>query len=181
MTANKGSGGGNITPLKPKAVLGGKAGDSAKNGRPVKKRAVHAQQMLNEAYEYQPLPSSFSRALRVDLQGSTMLFISGTASVDENGDSIHIGDFRAQTRRTLENVKALLEAEGFSWHDVVKTTCYLRDIERDYDAFNEVRTQFYDEEALDPLPASVGVQAHICRANLLVEVEALAIREHDDE
>ena len=115
------------------------------------------------------------------MQGSTMLFISGTASVDENGDSIHIGDFRAQTRRTFENVKGLLEAEGFSWHDVVKTTCYLRDIERDYSDFNEVRTQFYNEEALDPLPASVGIQAHICRANLLVEVEALAIREHDEE
>ena len=101
--------------------------------------------------------------------------ISGTASVDEYGNSIHIGDFRAQTWRTLRNVTALLESEGASWKDVVRTTCYLRDIERDYAAFNEIRTQFYKEQGLDPLPASTGIQAILCRPDLLVEMEAIAM------
>jgi len=63
---------------------------------------------------------------------------------------------------------------------VVRTTCYLRDIERDYKDFNEVRTQFYKELGLDPLPASTGIQARICREDLLVEIEAIAIIPHND-
>jgi enamine deaminase RidA (YjgF/YER057c/UK114 family) len=58
---------------------------------------------------------------------------------------------------------------------VVRTTCYLRDIERDYAAFNEERTAFYQERELDPLPASTGVQAILCRPELLVEIEAIAM------
>ena len=56
---------------------------------------------------------------------------------------MHIGDFRAQLRRTFENITGLLEAEGCTWKDIVRTTCYLRDIDRDYEAFNEERTEFY--------------------------------------
>ena len=105
--------------------------------------------------------------------------ISGTASVDEHGRTVHAGDFRAQTWRTYQNITGLLEAEGASWKDVVRTTCYLRDIERDYEAFNEVRTQFLKEQGLDPLPASTGIQAILCRPDLLVEIEAMAIFESD--
>jgi enamine deaminase RidA (YjgF/YER057c/UK114 family) len=69
----------------------------------------------------------------------------------------------------------LLEAEGATWKDIVRTTCYLRDIERDYEAFNETRTQFFHEQGLNPLPASTGIQAILCRPDLLVEMEAMAI------
>jgi enamine deaminase RidA (YjgF/YER057c/UK114 family) len=55
----------------------------------------------------------------------------------------------------------------------------MRDIERDYEAFNEVRTQFFKEQGLNPLPASTGVQAILCRPDLLVEIEAMAIFESD--
>jgi 2-iminobutanoate/2-iminopropanoate deaminase len=131
---------------------------------------------LNEPYTYTK-PSSFSRGLRLDIRGVTILLISGTASVDEHGRTVHAGDFRAQTWRTYQNITGLLEAEGASWKDVVRTTCYLRDIERDYEAFNEIRTQFLTEQGLDPLPASTGVQAILCRPDLLVEIEAMAIFE----
>jgi 2-iminobutanoate/2-iminopropanoate deaminase len=141
---------------------------------PVERRAITNLRVLNEAYEY-PRPSSFSRGLRIDLNGLAILLISGTASIDENGLSIHIGDFRAQTRRTFENIKGLLAAEGATWKDIVRTTCYLRDIERDYAAFNEERTAFYQEQQLDPLPASTGIQAILCRPELLIEIEAIAM------
>jgi enamine deaminase RidA (YjgF/YER057c/UK114 family) len=62
-----------------------------------------------------------------------------------------------------------------SWHDIVRTTCYLRDIERDYAAFNEVRTAFFDWQQLDPLPASTGIQTRLCREDLLIEIEAIAV------
>jgi enamine deaminase RidA (YjgF/YER057c/UK114 family) len=141
---------------------------------PVEKRAITNLRVLNEAYDY-ARPSSFSRGMRIDLNGLTILLISGTASIDEHGDSVHIGDFRGQMRRTFYNITALLEAEGATWKDVVRTTCYLRDIERDYAAFNEERTAFYREQGLDPVPASTGIQAILCRPELLIEIEAIAM------
>jgi len=141
---------------------------------PVTKRAITNPNVLNEAYAY-ARPSSFSRGMRIDLNGLTILLISGTASIDENGDSVHIGDFRAQMRRTLANITGLLASEGCTWHDIVRTTCYLRDIERDYQAFNEERTAFYRQQGLDPLPASTGIQAILCRPELLIEIEAIAM------
>jgi len=140
----------------------------------ITKRAIVAPQVLNEAYLY-PKPSSFSRGMRIDIKGTTFLLISGTASIDENGLTVHEGDFRAQTLRTYFNISNLLAAEGATWKDVVRTTCYLRDIERDYALFNEVRTQFFAQQGLDPLPASTGIQAILCRPDLLVEMEAMAI------
>jgi len=141
---------------------------------PIKKCAMTNHGVLNEAYAYAK-PSSFSRGMRIDLNGLTILLISGTASIDENGVSVHIGDFRAQMKRTLDNITGLLESEGCTWHDIVRTSCYLRDIDRDYDAFNEERTAFFKAQELDPLPASTGIQAHLCRPELLIEIEAIAM------
>jgi enamine deaminase RidA (YjgF/YER057c/UK114 family) len=141
---------------------------------PVEKRAITNLNVLNEAFEY-PKPSSFSRGMRIDLNGLVILLISGTASINEEGQSVHIGDFRAQLRRTYENITALLEAEGATWKDIVRTSCYLRDIERDYEVFNDERTKFFKEQGLDPLPASTGIQAILCRPELLIEIEAIAM------
>ena len=139
---------------------------------PIEKRAITNLNVLNEAYDY---GSAFSRGMRLDLNGLVILLISGTASIDEQGRTVHVGDFRAQTRRTFENITGLLAAEGASWKDVVRTTCYLRDIERDYQEFNEERTRFYREQGLDPLPASTGIEAKLCRPDLLIEIEAIAM------
>jgi 2-iminobutanoate/2-iminopropanoate deaminase len=141
---------------------------------PIQKRAITNRSVLNEAYAYAK-PSSFSRGMRIDLNGLVILLISGTASIDEHGKTVHTGDFRAQLRRTFSNITGLLESEGAAWHDVVRTTCYLRDIERDYEAFNEERTAFYQAQGLEPLPASTGIQAILCRPDLLVEIEAIAM------
>ena len=139
---------------------------------PVVKRAITNHSTLNEAYDY---GSAFSRGMRIDLNGVTILLISGTASIDEHGRTVHVGDFRAQLQRTFENIGKLLAAEGATWHDIVRTTCYLRDIERDYQAFNDERTAFYKQQGLDPLPASTGIQAILCRPDLLIEIEAIAM------
>lgn len=145
-----------------------------KNRPPIEKHVVHAPQVLNEAYNYQK-PSSFSRALRLDFGDYKVLLISGTASVNEEGKAEHIGDFKAQLWRTYRNITTLLEVEGMTWHDVVRTTNYLRDIERDYAEFNKIRTSFYNWMNLDPLPASTGIQARLCWETLLVEIEAYAV------
>jgi len=147
----------------------------AASARPaVPRRAITAHQVLNEAYAY-ARPSSFARGIRFDPGHHSLLLISGTASVDEAGLTAHVGDFRAQLWRTYRNIAALLAAEGATWHDIVRTSCYLRDIERDYKDFNEVRTAFFGWLGLDPLPASTGIQARLCREDLLVEIEAIAV------
>jgi enamine deaminase RidA (YjgF/YER057c/UK114 family) len=140
----------------------------------IEKKPITAPEVLNEAFDYQR-PSSFSRGLRLDFGNFSVLLISGTASIGTNGETLHVGDFRAQTRRTFQNITGLLAAEGATWKDIVRTTCYLRDIDRDYAEFNEERTAFYRQQGLDPLPASTGIQAKLCRPELLVEIEAIAV------
>jgi enamine deaminase RidA (YjgF/YER057c/UK114 family) len=137
------------------------------------KKQIKAPGALCEAYDY-PRPVPFSRGLRVEIGPVTMLFISGTASVDERGVSVHAGDFRAQARRMFRNISDLLAAEGASWKDVVKTSCYIADFKY-YDEFNEERKAFYDSQGLDPYPASTCVGAALCRPELLVEAEVTAI------
>lgn len=146
-------------------------------GASVKKRAIEAPEVLNEACEY---GSAFSRGMRVELGDLVILFISGTASVDEAGRTVHVGDLRAQCRRTFHNITKLLESEGATWKDIVRTTCYLRDIDRDYADFNEERTTFYDAQGLRPYPASTGIEAKLCRPDLLVEIEAIAMFKQQD-
>lgn len=141
--------------------------------RIVKKQMTnHA--VLNEAYDYEEQQVSFSRGMRVEMGPVTMLFISGTSAVNERGESIHVGDVYQQTRRTFVNIKALLESEGADWHDVVRTTCYLADM-RNYKAFNDARNDFYTQEGLDPYPASTCIGALICRPDLAVEIEVIAV------
>lgn len=139
----------------------------------IKKSPIENKKALCEAYDYAE-KVSFTRGMRVELDNCVMLYISGTASVNEKGESIFPGDIAAQTRRTFENIKALLESEGADWHDIVRTTCYLADF-RYYDAFNEVRNAFFTDQGLDPLPASTCIEARICRPELLVEIEAIAM------
>jgi enamine deaminase RidA (YjgF/YER057c/UK114 family) len=141
---------------------------------PIAKRAITNHGMLNEAHAY-ARPSSFSRGMRIDIGSVAIMLISGTASIDEMGESLYIGDFAAQLRRTFDNITGLLASEGATWHDIVRTTCYLRDIERDYDIFNAGRTAFFKEQGIDPLPASTGIQAILCRPELLIEIEAIAM------
>ncbi|MBU0503013.1 MAG: RidA family protein [Candidatus Omnitrophota bacterium] len=139
----------------------------------VKKKAIHAPQVLNEPIQYLK-PGSFSRGISLDLDNHTLLFISGTASVNKNGKTVYPGNFTAQAKRTFKNLTALLNSEGAGWKDVVRTTCYLAGM-CNYDTFNKVRNQFYAHYKLDPLPASTCVEARLCRQDLLVEIELIAV------
>jgi 2-iminobutanoate/2-iminopropanoate deaminase len=139
----------------------------------VERKRISAPDVLNEAWDY---ASSFSRGTSMTLEaGHRILWLSGTASIDGAGRTLYAGDFRAQLWRTYRNLTRLLEAEGATWSDIARTTCYLRDIERDYDVFNQVRTLFLDCMSVSPAPTSTGIQARLCRSDLLVEIEAFAV------
>jgi enamine deaminase RidA (YjgF/YER057c/UK114 family) len=78
--------------------------------------ALMSTPMLNEAWTY---GADFSRGLRLDDGNSTSLIISGTASVDENGLSVHAGNLAAQVARMLLNIETLLDKQGAGLGDLV--------------------------------------------------------------
>ncbi len=139
----------------------------------MKKKAMRVPDKLCEAYDYEK-PVSFSRGMRVDAGGAAFLFISGTASVNEKGESLYPGDFEKQARRMFENVTALLKSENATWENIARTTIYIADM-RNYDKLNAVRNAFYKEQGLKEFPASTCVEARLCRPELMVEMEAIAI------
>jgi enamine deaminase RidA (YjgF/YER057c/UK114 family) len=136
--------------------------------------------VLNEAHMY---GASFSRGVRVRLGTHDMLIISGTASIDANGLTLYpaIGNSLNKTQvwfqamRAFSNVKALLQSEGATWKDIVKVTIYLKDIEAHYDEFNTARNEFFRQEDIKLFPASTCVEAKLCRPELLVEMECMAV------
>jgi 2-iminobutanoate/2-iminopropanoate deaminase len=99
------------------------------------------------------------------------LFCSGQGPVDPETNTVIEGDVAAQTERTLENLGAVLEAAGLDYSDVVKTTCFLADMD-DFKAFNEVYGRFFPE----PYPARTTIQAARLPLDIDVEIEAIAKR-----
>lgn len=121
---------------------------------------------LNEAPAY---GSAFSRGMKISLPEKTVLFISGTASVDEVGATIHIGDSRKQIERMLLNVQQLLKPHGASFADLVQVISYLKSAD-DLELFRKIASEW----GLVSMPNSI-VKAGVCRPNLLCEMEAIAI------
>jgi enamine deaminase RidA (YjgF/YER057c/UK114 family) len=121
---------------------------------------------LNEACEY---GSDFSRGMRVDEGGRRTLYISGTASVDEQGATVALNDFEAQVERMLVNVDMLLENQGATWDDIVSAITYLKDI-RTAERFRAC----LHARRLPDFPHSI-VKAEVCRPELLCEIEAIGV------
>ncbi|MBU1044484.1 MAG: RidA family protein [Candidatus Omnitrophica bacterium] len=121
--------------------------------------------------------ASFPRGLKVELDNTIMMFISGTASVGPKGESCHPGDFHAQAMHTYKNIQSLLEEQNASFKDIVKFTIYLKDMKKDYDNLNKARDLFFQEIGFtrQTIPASTCVQASLCREELLIEIEAIAM------
>jgi 2-iminobutanoate/2-iminopropanoate deaminase len=142
----------------------------------ITRRALSAPEAMCEAYDYQK-PVAFSRGMEVMAPGARMIFVSGTAAVGEDGKSLFPGDFRRQARRAFENARSVLAAGRADWKDVVKVTIYLRDIGRDYAALNAVRNAYFAEMGIEVFPASTCVEARLCRDDLLVEMDMIAVAE----
>ena len=120
----------------------------------------------NEATEY---GSAFARAMEVVLGDARYVFVSGTASIDDHGTTVHVGDFETQTRYTLEAVEALLEGAGAGLRDVAQATAFLKN-PCDGRAFERV----VERSSLDGAPLVTTV-ADVCRDDLLFEIDAVAV------
>lgn len=121
---------------------------------------------LNEAWMY---GSDFSRGLKTEDENKITLHISGTASVDEAGRTVHVGDFGAQAKRMLVNISSLLEAHGASFQDLVSAVAYVKNAG---DA--PLLRAIFHEHGFEGFPCTL-VEAPICRPDLLCETEAVAV------
>jgi enamine deaminase RidA (YjgF/YER057c/UK114 family) len=121
---------------------------------------------LNEADEY---GSAFSRGMKVALPEKTVLYISGTASVDEKGDTVHLDDVRRQVERMLLNVRELLRPHDSTFADVVQVITYLKRA-----SYLPTFAEIWRRWGLTGLP-NTFVEAGVCRPDLLCELEAIAI------
>jgi len=120
--------------------------------------------LQNEAYAY---GSAFARAMEVVTGGARTVYVSGTASIDEAGHTIHQDDIEGQIRRTVDNVEALIGTRGLTQEDICQATVFLKDA-RYAETFRMLC-------AGTPLAErGVCMVADVCRADLLFEIDAVA-------
>ena len=95
-----------------------------------------------------PLKPYYSNCVRVE--AGPLLFVSGQVALDKDGKLVGEGDLRAQAVQVLENIKAILVAEGAAMADIVKVTVYVTDI-RAFDDIADIRERYFPKDG----PASV--------------------------
>ena len=102
--------------------------------------------------------------------GGGFVFAAGQLALDPHTGQLVPGDVRIQTKRVMENIKAILESAGSSLANVVKTTVFLRDL-NDFGAMNEIYGSYFQE---DP-PARSTVQVAKLPRDGAVEIEVVAL------
>lgn len=127
-------------------------------------RYLYAPTHLNPTYEY---GVTFERGVRLESPALSDVIISGTASIDNRGAVLHVGDVAAQTLRMWENVEVLLAEGGACWGDVKHILVYLRNA-TDY----AVVAPMFAEKFPD-IPYVI-LLAPVCRPDWLIEMECIA-------
>ena len=102
------------------------------------------------------------------IQYGDFLFVSGQIAIDPQTADIIEGDIEAQTEQVLKNIAAIIEAAGMSLQDVVKCTCFLKDM-NDFTKFNAVYENYFGES----LPARETVEVSRLPKDVRVEVSAI--------
>lgn len=127
--------------------------------------------MQNEAagddYLFKP---SFSRGMLIEDKESIEMQVSGTASIDEKGDTVFVDDSYNQVKRTLQNVKSLLFEKGLDFFDICQSTCFFKD-KSVYQEFLKVQ----DEVGFNGV-SETFVIADVCRDDLLFEFDGIALK-----
>jgi len=126
---------------------------------------------LNPTHEY---GVTFERATKVTYGDRSHYYISGTASINNRGKVVHVGDVIKQTARTLENINALLDGYGATLSDMKMMVVYLRD-SSDYPMVTE-----YLDEHMPAGTSYIVVKGAVCRPTWLIEMDGIAIKENGD-
>lgn len=157
-------------PADTKAIV--QLGTYALTGfHPQQQYYLYAPTHLNPTYEY---GVTFERGTVVEYGDRAHLYISGTASIDNKGNVLHVGDIVRQTQRMWENVEKLLEEGKSGFQDVMQIVVYLRDI-CDYQT---VKSMF--QERFPDIPTVITL-APVCRPTWLIEMECIAVAKNENE
>ena len=113
--------------------------------------------------------SAFSRGMAIDIEERRTVHVSGTASIDREGRSTHMGDAEHQSLDTLMSIAAILEEQGGGLKDITSATLFCKNREA-FEAWETATRRL----AVPAIP-KVCVQADVCRGDLLVEMEAVAV------
>jgi len=105
------------------------------------------------------------------IKANGFVFVSGQLPADKDSGNLVAGGIEAQTRQSLDNVKAILIAAESSFDAVVKTTVYLKSMD-DFVAMNTVYTTYFTKEC----PARACVQVAKLPKDALVEIEVIAVQ-----
>lgn len=108
----------------------------------------------------------------VAVPAGRMIFASGQVARDVDGQLVGRGDIRAQTRKTLQNLQAVLAEAGATMDDVVKVTVFVTNLSEHFAAIHEIRAEFFAA----PYPASTLVEvSQLVDPEMLIEIEAIAV------
>ena len=138
-----------------------------KGFKPEQQRYLYAATHLNRTSEY---GVTFERGTLLQFGDRNHALISGTASINNKGEVVHVGDVEKQTFRMWENVEALLAEAGMTMDDAAQLIVYLRDT-ADYETVSRLFREKYPD-----IP-TVFTLAPVCRPAWLIEMECIAIRE----
>ena len=152
-------------PSDPKAII--QLGCYALSGfKPEQQRYLYATSHLNRTSEY---GVTFERGTLLQFGDRNHAIISGTASINNQGEVEHVGDVVKQTKRMWENVETLLAEAGMTMNDAAQLIVYLRD-GADFEVVSEMFSKKY------PHVPTVFTLAPVCRPSWLIEMECIAIQ-----
>lgn len=109
----------------------------------------------------------YSQAVEIN----NTLYISGQIPLDPKSMKVVDGGIQEQTEQVLKNIGAVLTAAGYSYHDVVKSTCLLSDM-ANFKAMNEVYSKYYTEN----FPARAAFAVKDLPLGVLIEIETIAAK-----
>lgn len=157
------------SPVETKALV--QLGCYALNGFDKEQiQYLYAPTHLNPTYEY---GVTFERGTSIEFGDRKHVYISGTASINNKGEVVHVGDIQKQAERMCENVDTLLAEAGACSEDVMQVIVYLRDL-ADYNTAKDIVGKHY------PLAPMVITLAPVCRPKWLIEMECIAVKENDN-
>ncbi len=126
--------------------------------------------MSNQVVRTPNAPNPVGPYSQARIAGNT-IYVAGQGPINPKTGKVEIGTIEEQTTLTFENIKAILEAGGFSLSDVVKVTAYLTDL-GDFGKYNEIYKKYFSEPY--PARATVGCQLLM---HTFIEVDCIAVKE----
>jgi len=122
----------------------------------------------NPASVAPPMKPHYSNSIRTE--SGPLLFIAGQVALDADGKLVGDGDIRAQATQVLENIRAIVEANGAAMADIAQVTVYVRDIEA-FNSISDIRERYFPSDG--PASAIVEVSA-LAWPEFLIEIAAVA-------